>query len=497
MKRLELGLLILLFFFSTPLYSYEDSVEKRLNLWPLTVYSKHKIKGYERKEFLGPFIYQYKFEEENGTTFRPFFSYVKEEKQKRAFFLSPLGLYHEDNETATYKLIPLINQKRDKGPQAENEGAKWEYFPIFYGKTQTNETYGGIFPLYGRYKKRFGKEEIIFILWPLYSKVKYEEYSAHNILWPFIRIAKAHKDNDTHYGGFKFWPFYGHFKEGEEERKFVLWPFYIRNTYKDETGNFEEKVWYFPFYGKEKTDLYEKTSYMWPFYQRICSSDFSYCQIDAPWPFYRCISGSDIYGKRYWPLYGYLKRKDSFDSFILWPLYFYKEDHFERGNSTYLEQAHRFFLLSKENKIYENGTLAERTLRIWPLYYSYENYRKNTKIHYFPALLPIYDEGMERNYGALLKIFENFEKEDYQFLKILWGLYRYEKTGSREVQELAFLLRTVKDPRLDTHYFEFLEGLIGLGKIEKKPVFKLFYINLINSQERKDVSKDSHLSWDF
>jgi len=493
-KSLIPSLLIAFFALSSLSHAYEDSVEKRLNLWPLTVYSKHKVKKYERKEFLGPFIYQYRFEEENGTSFRPLVSYVKAPEEKKAYFLSPLGLYRSDNETSTYKLIPLINRRIDKVEPEEKEGSKWEYFPVFWGKTAYNETYGGFFPIYGKYKKRFGREEVTFFLWPLYSKVVYEDYQAYNILWPFIRVAKPLREGDTSYGGFKFWPFYGHFKEGEEERKFVLWPFYIKNIYRDDTGNFEEKTWYFPFYGKEETETYTKTSYLWPFFQKVCAKDYSYCQIDAPWPFYRCISGEKIHGQRFWPLYGFVKKEDSLDSFILWPFYFYKEDHFAKGNSTYFEKEHRFLLLSIENEVFENGTQTSRTFRLWPFYYSYENYQKGEKVQYFPALLPFYDEGMERNYGAFLKLFEIYELKDYQFVKILWGLYRYERIGQREIQELAFLFRRVMDKELKTNYIEFLEGLLGFGTIENKPVFKIFYFNLISPRNKDEESKNSHLS---
>lgn len=488
-------LAILIILYHLPLFAYEDTQEKRFNLWPIVVYSKNKVKSYERLEALGPFLYRYKFEEETGTSIRPIYSSVESPEEKRAYFLSPLGLYKSDNETTTLKFIPLVNKKIEKTPKEGEEGSKWEYFPIFWGKTAQNETYGGLFPIYGKYKDRFGREEITFFLWPLYSKVTYEEYTAQNILWPFIRIAKPKDPENKNFGGFKVWPFYGHFKEGEEERKFVLWPFYLRTSYKDELGNFENKLWVFPFYGKEETDTYERTVYLWPFYQRICATDPFYEQIDAPWPFYRHIKGEKREGKRYWPLYGYLKKEDSFDSFILWPFYFYKEDNFYRNNMTYLEREHRFLLLSKENQIYENNTLSRRELRLWPLYYSYEDHKAQLKSQYFPALLPIFDEGMERNYGALLKLLENFEKGDYRLVKLLWGLYRFEKMGSREVQELAFLLRRVKDE--GTNYIEFFEGLIGFGKIETHPVLKIFYINILPYSEvekRQNVSQDSGLS---
>lgn len=491
--RLILFFFLLLSIFLDKAFSYEDLAEKRINLWPIAVYSKNKVRGYERTEFLGPFIYQYRFESENGTSLRPLYSSVRQPDSKKAYFLSPLGLYSSDNETTTFKLIPLINRKFEKVPHEEKEGSKWEYFPIFSGKTAQNETYGGFFPFYGHFKDRFGRQEITFILWPLYSRVSYEKYTAQNILWPFIRTAKAKsKEDEDKYGGVKFWPFYGHFKEGEEERKFILWPFYIRSHYRDDTGNFEDKVLYFPFYGKEKTETYEKTIYLWPFFQRICGFEPFYEQIDAPWPFYRSIRGEEISGKRFWPFYGYVKKSDSIDSFLLWPLYFYNEANFTHGNSSYFERSHRFLLLSKETETYENSTQSSREFRFWPFYYSYEDYKKEVKIHYFPALLPLHDEGLERNYGALLKLFENFEKGDYQFIKMLWGLYRYEKIASREVHELAFLLRAVKDE--GTNYVEFLEGLLGMGKIDKKPVFKLLFINILNtSQDDKNVSQNSSL----
>jgi hypothetical protein len=492
-KKVFLSFISIFLIFFAKAYAFEDLVEKRYNFWPLGVYSKNKIRGYERKEFLGPFIYKYQFESENGTSYRPFYSSVEQPDTKKAYFLSPLGVYSSDNETTTFKLIPLINKKIEKVPSEEKEGSKWEYFPVFFGKTAQNETYGGVFPFYGHFKDRFGREEITFILWPFYSKVTYEKYTAQNILWPFIRIAKAKSKEDQSYGGFKFWPFYGHFREGEEERKFILWPFYIKTHYKDDAGNFEEKVFYFPFYGKERTDAYEKTIYLWPFFQKTCGYDPFYEQIDAPWPFYRSIRGKEITGKRFWPFYGYVKKADSLDSFLLWPFYFYKEDTITHGNSTYFEKEHRFLLLSKENEIFENNTQSRREFRFWPFYYSYEDYKKDLKIHYFPALLPLHDEGLERNYGPLLKIFENFEKGDYQFIKILWGLYRYEKIASREVHELAFLLRAVKDK--ETNYIEVLEGLLGMGKIDKKPVLKLLFINILNTnQEVQNVPQDRSVS---
>jgi hypothetical protein len=472
-------ILLAILFFPYLAFAYEDQTEKRLNLWPFFVYSKHKPKNLTRIEVLGPFISKISSPKEESFSLRPIYSSVKEIEdnktiEKRTYFISPLGLYRENEEEIRFKLIPLIDKSIKKDP-SENEGQKRDFFPFFAGKTASNETYGGVFPIYGIYKERFGAKEISFFLWPLYSRVSYDNYTAYNIIWPFIRVAKPTNNEDKTYGGFKFWPFYGHFKEGEEERKFILWPFYISYDYQDDTGNFVKRRYFFPFYMKESTESYEKRIYLWPFFQMVCGVDPPYYQLDAPWPFYRKIKGEDIEGKRYWPIYGYVSKPDSKEFFILWPFYFYREDWYNSTKSSTVENEARFLLFSKFYEEKTNGTLTKSEFRLWPLYYSYHQYvSPKQEAFYLPAILPFFDEGMERNYGPLLKLYEVYSKEDYTFSKALFGFYRHEKFGRRNVVELAFLLRYVDDEH--THYVEFLEGLIGWGLIDGKNLIKVLYI---------------------
>lgn len=467
-----------IFLHPSDLLSYEDSRERRLNLWPILVYKQDKEENQEFLEILGPFIYKYETPNEKGFSVRPLLSTVRTNEEKKAFFLSPLGIYREDNETETFKLIPLIRRRAEKEGSEEGQLRQSEFFPIFWGRTSTNETYWGIFPIYGKLKERFGREEITFVFWPFYSRVVYEDHIATNILWPFIRFTHAkeseHKDR---YTGFKIWPLYGHFREGEEERKFILWPFYIRSNYSDELNNFEDKLYIFPFYLREKTDTYERRIYLWPFIQIVTAQDPQYRQIDAPWPFYRKISGEAIEGRRIFPLYGYIKKNNSFESFLLWPFYFYSE-YSDNSSYFYFEKKHRFLLLSKYVTIYENDTLTFKEFRLWPLLYSYNNTKKNISTLYLPAILPLIDEGIERNYSPLLKIYENFKYENTEITKALWGLYRRERKGNRQVLEVSFLVRRVCDEK--TNYIEFFEGLLGFGKIEGKSVLKIFFIDWRN-----------------
>ncbi len=477
-------LFFFLFFISQIAFSYEDSSEKRFNLWPFVVYSENKANKFKRLEIAGPFIYKYSFSDENGTSVRPIYSSVKNPKEKRIYFISPLGVYKSDNETESLKFVPLINKTWVKFPEERQEEKHFDFFPVFWGQTSQNETYGGFFPIYGKFKNRFGKREISFVLWPIYSKIEYEKHTAYNYLWPFIRtIKEKEKSQPPEYSGFKIWPLFGHFKEANTERKFIFWPFYIKTHFEDPEEGYSDKLVVFPFYMKEDTESYNKKIILWPFFQKIYAKGYYYKQLDKPWPFYRKIEGEDVKGLRYWPFYGYLKKEDSLDYFIIWPLYFYKETHITQRNLKFEEKEHKFLIFSKYRYTQEINQPLQKEYRIWPLVYGYEyKTEPETQFYYFPAILPLYDEGMERNYSAFLKLWEYYKHEDYTYFKLLWGLYRYEKNKQKSIQELAFLLRMVNGP--DTSYVELLEGFLGIGKIEGNPKIKLLFLELTHNNNK-------------
>ncbi len=467
-----------LFTFVSYSFSYEDKFIKRINLWPFFVYSENKLKKVRNLEIMGPLFYKYSSPEKKIVSFRPFYSYIKKGKEKKMFFLSPSGIFKSNKKNTYFRLIPLINIY--KTSQRKKRRKYFEFFLVFWGQTSQNETYGGFFPFYGRFENKFGKKKITFFLWPIYSKIQYENYTAYNYLWPFIRIIKGNKKNVSNYNGFKFWPFYGHFKEGNTEKKFVFWPFYIKTQFSDSEGEYSNELIVFPFYIREDTDSYNKKIILWPLFQKIHAKNYYYEQLDAPWPFYRKIKGTYIKALRYWPIYGYVKRKDSFDCFFLWPLYSYKEDKIIQGKLNFNEKEYKFLIFSKYRYAKQSQNFIKREYLIWPLIYGYHCRDKRNKsiitLYYFPAILPFYDEGMEMNYGAFLKLWEYYKKNDYTSFKLLWGLYRYEKFKQRSVQELSFLFRMVNGP--NTRYLEFLGGLLGIGKVQGKIRIKLLFMNI-------------------
>ncbi|MEJ2066709.1 MAG: hypothetical protein P8Y09_01825, partial [Deltaproteobacteria bacterium] len=91
------------------------------------------------------------------------------------------------------------------------------------------------------------------------------------------------------------------------------------------------------------------------------------------------------------------------------------------------------------------------------------DYRKGlegeVKLHIFP-LLPLHDEGMERNIYPLLWIYRYTRSpEGDTFSDVLWGLYRRRTTSRSSSTQFAFFLRIDKR-REGTLALSFLEGLL-------------------------------------
>jgi hypothetical protein len=91
---------------------------------------------------------------------------------------------------------------------------------LFIGETEEGEDYAGLFPLIGRLLKRYGKDEIHFYLWPLYSDSLSEGARTRNFLWPFFSFTSGEKKK-----GYRIWPIYGRKEEvGVSTQAFLLWP---------------------------------------------------------------------------------------------------------------------------------------------------------------------------------------------------------------------------------------------------------------------------------
>jgi len=454
-----------------------DNSWVRYNYWPLFFYQSSADKRAWELEIIGPFYYCYFSPKEEGSSFRPLISTVRRKKGREVFFLSPLGHYFSGKTFSRFRLVPLFAHDtiHDQGSGESHHS----YALIFWGETKRGK-YGGFFPFYGTLKDWGFRDEVTFFLWPLYIHSQYDGNDSYTFLWPFFNRTKGPSVQR-----FKIWPLYGHrVKKGESDRTFFLWPFFWHEKYCLSGGKSGEKDMFLPFWIREKSPFLERYVFLWPFFQYSKSEDIEWVSIDFPWPFFRYIEGTYDKERRLWPLIGFTESESITKArchwhFFLWPLYFYERCEIpnKKPEEALKIENRRFLLFTKFERVKDKqGHLKYQYSRVWPL--GVQIKRDNGfELFYFPALLPFEDEGMNRNYGAFLRLYEYVQDpEGFTRSKALWGFYRHDKAPQEEVIDLAFLFTYHR--KKEAKEFTFLKGLIGIGNKKNDYRLKLFYLKI-------------------
>ena len=435
------------------------------NYQPLFDYTYDGEKNITRYNILGPFITIEKDAQKEERTLRPFYS--KEEDKKGdtsdVDVIYPFGKYKSNPEETSSRFTPLFTSRKEF---KETEGKKndFGFFPVFWGKTEDGESYGGLFPIYGDMRKRFGKDEIKFVLWPIYAKTRDDKTINKNFIWPIFSTTTGEKES-----GFRMWPLFGYKnKEDEFSKRFFLWPLiHYQNTDLD-TSRPKKYRAFLPFYASETSPGRVTRSVIWPFFNYLHDDDENLTLWDFPWPIIQKGEGNNLNTFKVFPIYGYSDKEHLSERFFLWPIYTYKREYPKDSEKI----VHRFLLISK----YEYENPKSWQLRLWPLF-TYKSKKNGETIFHFPEIIPIETEGFEKNYAPIFRLYEydsNIKGEMES--KLLWGFYSHKKNDFGEFIDLSFLISYEK--RGDDGSFSILKGLLELGKKKGKNYFKILYIPL-------------------
>jgi hypothetical protein len=166
--------IIFLFVFSIslffiPLLSRAEERSISVNFWPLFQYSSDPEEGVKEIDGLGPFFSWRKDPTRTQWGVRPLLNWSEGETEplERLEFVYPLGKYQvKEGEKKGY--LFLLSRYLEEEYDSQK---KWnfQFFPFFIGETENGRDYGGLFPLFGTLYERYGKEEILFYLWPIYG----------------------------------------------------------------------------------------------------------------------------------------------------------------------------------------------------------------------------------------------------------------------------------------------------------------------------------------
>jgi hypothetical protein len=450
-----------------PFRSVAEERPISINFWPLFHYTSESEEGVSEIEGLGPFLYWKKDSDRREWGLRPLLYWTGDESDslRRLEFLYPFGKYQLKEGDKKGYLFP-ISSYRD---QEVNGKRKWnfEFFPFFTGETENKEDYFGVFPLFGTLLERYGKQEVRFYLWPLYSQTVSEGARTTNLLWPFFSLTEGETKK-----GYRFWPFYGQKEEfGVSKSRFFLWPIFQERTRGLDTEDPTHDEMIFPFYISKKSKNFGGKTFLWPFFSYSRNRLINFEQWDFPWPFYRSIRGENLYGIRIFILYSYrVQEGESKRAYILYPFIRYWEDRI--GDTR--EKFYFIFFSQIKTSEDDQGNQETRSFRIWP-FFDYDREETGRETFNLFYLFPFKEEGLERNLFPLFRIFR-WEKDPQKGIStnLFWGFYKKVKKEESDYWEIAHLIRLKRGQGWKK--VSFLKGLLLYKTEGETASLRFFYL---------------------
>jgi len=422
----------------------------------------------ESLDIAGPFYSHRHSHNRSEWAFRPFISKY-EDKDKGICeyqFLYPLGKYRRTKERRYIQFIPFVKSGEYLAERRKKAKAS-EFFPVFWGTTEDGEKYGGFFPFYGTFKNRFGRDRMTFFLWPLYSSSREDDTTTYKFMWPFFSYTTGKNRK-----GFRIWPLYGYDKkDGVYLKRFVLWPFFIHQKTHLDTDNPKDFFAIFPLYVSIKSKSERSRTALFPLFTFYERDRDNFRQRTYPWPILTYAKGDGYESRNVLPLYSWQKKEGYKSFYVLWPIYKH-EVEWDKNSNTVTDYL---FLINKyERKTFKEENGKAKILRFWPLFYY--RVKKEGDVRFdFPHIIPIENEGFDRNYGPLFHIYQyRKDANGNEQSKFLWGLYTYRKRGLSESRNLSFIASYKKD--MEFKKFSLLKGLFEYQSKEGTNSLRFLYL---------------------
>jgi len=420
------------------------------------------VRLWSRTESFGPFFYSEQKETARTWAIPPIFSHTEDPatESEEYDFAYPILTYDRFGQQYRWQLFQLFAFAG--GPtQKESERRRFTLFPIYFRQRSSdpNENYTAVAPFYGHIKNHLFRDEITFVMFPLYSETRKKDVITDNYLYPLFHL--RHGDGLT---GWQFWPFVGHEHKdvtrqtngfgdvltvAGHDRRFVMWPLYYNQYNNLGTTNQQWNQGSIPLYDLMRSPLRDSTTILWPFFSTIDDRERKYHEWHLPWPLVVIARGDGKRTTRFFPFYSQAHSPGTNvppnasvttqeSDFYLWPAYTYKRLH-----SDPLDRSRKrilFFLYS--DTIQKNTSTGhyQRRRDFWPFYTHRRDYDGSTRLQVLSILEPYLPQSksIERDYSQLYAFWRS-EKDPNAGRtshSLLWNFYRHQTT--RESKRTSF-----------------------------------------------------------
>jgi hypothetical protein len=409
--------------------------------------------GY-RTEAAGPLYYSQQTEDESTFAFPPFFSSVANPSVEYTDYdiLYPLLTRLQYGQEWRWQFFQLLSFS---GGQEPNEAEKNRHtlFPFYFSQrsdTDTNLNYTAFFPFYGTLKNRFSRDQIHFVLFPIYSETHKKDVVTDNYLYPFGSV--RHGDG-MH--GWKVWPLAGYEHKivtlhtngfgdvetvGGYKHSFYLWPFHLQQDNGIGTTNQEKFRASIPLYTYTRSPKLDSTTVIWPLFTWMDNREKKYREWQMPWPIVIFARGEGKTTSRIFPIFGQSHNAIKESDFYLWPVYTFRRTH---SDPLDLQRTRVAFYLYEDTveKSTQTG-IYKRRVDMWPFFTWHRDFDGNERLQVLAPLEPIVPENpaIERNWSPLWSLWraETNPKSGASSQSLLWNLYRHETAPAHKKVSLLF-----------------------------------------------------------
>ena len=417
-----------------PLLNYEAQASQvQWGLAPLLSVTYDQAVDWEEVDFLYPLLTVDRFGKEYRIQFLQLVSFAGGRSQTGAV-------------SRRFTLFPLYFQQRSPDPGLD---------------------YTAVFPFYGELKNRLMRDDIRFVMFPVYARSRKKDVVTDNILYPIFHIRRG---DALH--GWQFWPLYGEEHKGittrtntvgdfetvgGHDKQFILWPFFFNQHAGIGTTNAATYHAWLPFYSAQRSPARDSTTWLWPFITFTEDREKQYREWDAPWPLVVFARGEGKTANRIWPLFSQVRNPNLESDFYLWPLYKYN-----RFRSPPVDRERvriGFFLYSDVTERIAATTNAVGSVRLdgpaegagraplrrtdlWPWFTARVDHQGNERFQMLAPLEPLLpnNKSIERSYSPVWSLWrsEKNAKTGAVSESMFWNLYRYETTPATKKGSLLF-----------------------------------------------------------
>lgn len=414
--------------------------------------TNEELRLWSRTEAMAPFYYS----EQQGTrhtwAIPPLFSFTEDPATESEEYdiAYPLLTYDRYGEQYRWQIGQLFSFAG--GPsQMEKVRRRFTLFPVYFQQRSSdpNENYTAIGPFYGHLHNRLFRDEISYVMFPLYGETRKKDVVTDNYVYPLFHL--RHGDGLS---GWQFWPLMGHehkdvttqtngfgdvSRVAGHERRFIMSPFYFNQFNNLGTANLQWEQGSLPAYNFMRSPLRDSTTVLWPFFSTIDDRERKYREWQMPWPFLVIARGDGKRTTRFFPFYSQAHIPGTNvppgtavatleSDFYIWPAYVYKRFHSDPADRSRL----RIFFFLYSDTIQKNTATGEfqRRRDFWPFYTHKRDYNGNTSLQVLSILEPYLPQSksIERDYSQDWSLWrsQNNPRAGASSQSLLWNFYRHE-----------------------------------------------------------------------